>query len=89
MFHYLEVRLLRTCEKCGKANQDTRKFCIRCGASLLKPIKEKPAPTPAPEAAQPKAAAPQATPKKPLSPTTDDTWVKPSEVSRDRVRTAG
>ena len=85
MYHCLEVRLLRTCDKCGKANQDTRKFCIRCGASLLKPVKEKPAPAP---------AAPQPTPvpetkrKEPPTSTTDDKWVKPSEVSRDRVRTA-
>jgi hypothetical protein len=26
---------LRTCPKCGRANDVTRKFCVRCGASLL------------------------------------------------------
>ncbi|NWF97052.1 MAG: zinc-ribbon domain-containing protein [Candidatus Thorarchaeota archaeon] len=31
---------MQTCPNCGKANQPTRKYCIRCGASLLKPIKE-------------------------------------------------
>ena len=81
---------MRTCDKCGKANQDTRKFCIRCGASLLKPIKATPAPAPTPqpkvEQATPAPAATQ--PQKPSATVTDDKWVKPSEVSRDRVRTA-
>ena len=26
---------MRTCPKCGRANDVTRKFCVRCGASLL------------------------------------------------------
>ncbi|TFG28978.1 zinc ribbon domain-containing protein [Candidatus Thorarchaeota archaeon] len=83
------MRFLRNCEKCGKANQPTRKFCIRCGASLLKPIKEKPAsiPTPAPVAPRPQPLAAER-PTGPPTPTTDDKWVKPSEVSRDRVRAA-
>ena len=84
---------MRTCDKCGKANQDTRKFCIRCGASLLKPIKEKPAstPIPTPVPATPKSgkvATPATKKREPSSIVTDDKWVKPSEVSRDRVRTA-
>ncbi len=79
---------MRTCEKCGKANQPTRKYCIRCGASLIKkelPKASAPAPTPTPQA----APAPAAKPVKPVTTTTDDKWVKPSEVSRDRVRVAG
>lgn len=86
--------MLRTCEKCGKVNQPTRKFCIRCGASLIKPIKEKPVsipePTPvsAPVAPQPRSVAAKVS-KVPPSVTTDDKWVKPSEVSKDRVRVAG
>ena len=84
------MRLLRTCDKCGKANQPTRKYCIRCGGSLLKKTK------PTPAAAAPVAPAPVApavetpvTPQ-PTAPTmTEDQWVKPSEVSRDRVRVAG
>ena len=81
--------VVRTCEKCGKANQPTRKFCIRCGASLIK--KEAPQATPEPVAAPPAPAAPEpvkSTPS-PVSTTTDDHWVKPSQVSRDRVRVAG
>jgi hypothetical protein len=76
---------LRTC-KCGKANNPTRKFCVRCGESLLKPIKKKPAapePAPTPEPA-PQAAAPT----NGASVTTEDQWVRPSEVSKDRVRTS-
>ncbi|TFG33613.1 zinc ribbon domain-containing protein [Candidatus Thorarchaeota archaeon] len=81
---------MRNCEKCGKANQPTRKFCIRCGASLLKPVKEKPtpAPSPTPAAVQPRPTAAER-PKEPPTPTTEDKWVKPSEVSRDRVRIVG
>lgn len=79
---------MRTCDKCGKANQPTRKFCIRCGGSLLK--KSKPAPAAA--APAPVAPAPVETPVAPqptAPPATADQWVKPSEVSRDRVRVAG
>ncbi len=83
--------MVRTCEKCGKANQPTRKYCIRCGASLLK--KEKPkAAAPAPVAPAP--AAPEPAPVAPTPDPTpvaaeDDKWVKPSQVSTDRVRSAG
>lgn len=78
------MRLLRTCDKCGKANQPTRKFCIRCGGSLLKKTK----PTPAAVAPAPTIETPVA--PQPTSPTTtEDQWVKPSEISRDRVRVAG
>jgi len=91
-----EVRLLRNCDKCGKANEPTRKFCIRCGASLLKPTKPK---TPS-AAAKPqvqeadRGAAGASKPAQAPSPqkasvSTDDKWVKPSEVSKDRVRIAG
>lgn len=84
MFQLLEVWFLRTCDKCGKANQPTRKYCIRCGGSLLK--KTKPAPAtavPAPVVETP------VTPQPTAPTTTEDQWVKPSEVSRDRVRVAG
>jgi hypothetical protein len=85
----LEVCLVRTCEKCGKANQPTRKFCIRCGASLIKDEapKEK-APLPTAEAQAPEV--PEAPPLEPAATTsTADQWVKPSQVAIDRVRTAG
>ena len=78
---------MRTCDKCGKANQPTRKFCIRCGGSLIKKSKPTPAPTPAPEAPAP--VEPTVIPQPTAPSTTDNQWVKPSEVSRDRVRVAG
>ncbi len=49
-------------------------------AEKKKATTPKPAPAVAPVAGTPAAAAP---------PTTEDEWVKPSEVSKDRVRTAG
>lgn len=86
---------MRECPKCGKANQPTRKFCIRCAASLLAP--RKPAtisqPTPVAPAPQP-TAQPTAPPQAPQAAsdqalvTTEDQWVRPSEISKDRVRTA-
>lgn len=78
--------MVRTCEKCGKANQPTRKYCIRCGASMLKPVKKEAAPPP--EAPQPTPVTEAPTPPVADTPssTTGDTWVRPSEVSRDRVR---
>jgi hypothetical protein len=79
--------MVRTCEKCGKANQPTRKYCIRCGSSLIK--KDKPEEkAPLPEA--PAAPVPAALPATPApAPAEDDKWVKPSSVSTDRVRSAG
>ncbi|MFX1482399.1 MAG: zinc finger Ran-binding domain-containing protein [Promethearchaeota archaeon] len=82
---------MRNCEKCGKANQPTRKYCIRCGASLLKPVDaKKRSSTPvAPEQPQvAENATPTPAAAETLSTTTSDSWVRPSEVSRDRVRTA-
>jgi hypothetical protein len=91
-----EVRFLRLCEKCGKANEPTRKFCIRCGASLIKPSKPKTTSTPAksqiPETEKVTVSTKEPTQApltKTASVTTDDKWVKPSEVSRNRVRVAG
>ncbi|MHA2426168.1 MAG: hypothetical protein ACXAEF_15375 [Candidatus Thorarchaeota archaeon] len=89
---------MRMC-KCGKANQPTRKYCIRCGESLIGQEKKKtpaaPAPEPEPAPAAPiETAAPEESSYQPvgapdkMSPTTDDAWVRPSEVDSDRVRTA-
>jgi len=81
---------MRTCPKCGRANQPTRKYCIRCGGNLLS-VEQKPktisSPTPAPvtpeaEVVQPPTAAPEE-----ARVTNNDEWVKPSQVSPDRVRT--
>ncbi|MGY5864425.1 MAG: zinc finger Ran-binding domain-containing protein [Candidatus Thorarchaeota archaeon] len=79
---------MRNCEKCGKANQPTRKYCIRCGSSLLKtPKKAAPAPQPVAQPAPPPVAeAPPPPVAETPAETTSDAWVKPSEVSRDRVR---
>jgi len=86
---------MRECSKCGKANQPTRKFCIRCAASLIVPRKPAtisqptplaPAPQPTPQPTTP-PQAPQAASDQ-ASVTTGDQWVRPSEISKNRVRTA-
>ncbi|MHA2352932.1 MAG: zinc finger Ran-binding domain-containing protein [Candidatus Thorarchaeota archaeon] len=80
---------MRTCDKCGKANQPTRKYCIRCGSSLIKEAKPK-AQAILPEAPAPAVPEAPATPPPETTPTaTEDTFVKPSSVSTDRVRSAG
>ena len=89
---------MKTCASCGKANNPTRKYCLRCGKPLY-PEKETKQPSAPPiatneqkldraakqleEVTAPVGSAPSTPPKA----TTDDKWVKPSEVSRDRVRT--
>ncbi|MFW9974785.1 MAG: hypothetical protein ACFFDQ_05950 [Candidatus Thorarchaeota archaeon] len=81
---------MRNCEKCGKANQPTRKFCIRCGASLLKkdaPKEKAPLPTATAPEVQVTAATPPSVSPPPAS--EDEKWVKPSSVAKDRVRAAG
>ena len=85
-------RSMRTCPKCGRANQPTRKYCIRCGGNLLS-VEQKPktisSPTPAPVTPEPEikeVQPPKATPDE-ARVTTNDEWVKPSQVSPDRVRT--
>jgi hypothetical protein len=79
---------LRTCPKCNKSNRPERKYCIRCGASLIKPIKEKPAPAPSEPVTADAASKTASKPTPPPEPTTEEEWVKPSEVNRDRVRSA-
>ncbi|RLI57194.1 MAG: hypothetical protein DRP09_04115 [Candidatus Thorarchaeota archaeon] len=83
--------MVRICDKCGKANQPTRKFCIRCGAKLIKVSAKKRRPkaaTPAPQATSPAQPAVLEVPTQgePPSPVTEDSWVKPSEIPKDRVR---
>jgi len=85
---------MRVCPKCNKSNLPTRKYCIRCAALLITPPKKRAAveDTPKPEVPQigrvttGEALARQATESAAPPPTTNDKWVKPSEVSRDRVR---
>jgi len=89
---------LRICAKCGKANDVTRKYCTRCGASLLKGAEEK---TTKPSGAIPEvgrvttgASLKKAEePEEPLfsevaSDSGAERTVHASEVSPDRVRTA-
>jgi hypothetical protein len=79
---------MRNCEKCGKANQPTRKFCIRCGASMIKKAAPSPVTEPAPVQAAPEAPEYKAPTIPDPIPAEDHKSVKPSEVSRDRVRVA-
>jgi hypothetical protein len=86
---------MRQCTNCGKANQPTRKFCIRCGSKLVSPKKRR-STTTSPAARSTGqvttgkkaeiAPTPQPTQVEKMSVTTEDRWVKPSEVSRERVR---
>ncbi len=89
---------MRVCEECGKANQDLRKFCIRCGAKLVKAGKVSEISKPSARETgkvTTKATYDKEGPKEPPTPsdttsvTTEDRWVRPSEVSRDRVRKTG
>ena len=79
---------MRVCTNCGKSNLPTRKFCIRCGKSLIskKKAKAKPAEPATPTPVVPlESEVPSLETQKT---STDDKWVRPSEVSKDRVRTA-
>lgn len=93
----LLVVFMQVCPKCGKANQVTRKFCIRCGASLLAPsgkkgakavseVRETGKVTTSSTIAKASAAARAPEGEETPSPTTKDEWIRPSSVSRDRVR---
>ena len=84
---------MRTCPKCGRANQPTRNYCIRCGGLLLS-VEQKPKTIASADdvpviPTQPEVVSepPPVSPSEGLRVTTNDEWVKPSQVSRDRVRT--
>ncbi|NHJ14329.1 MAG: hypothetical protein EAX95_11670 [Candidatus Thorarchaeota archaeon] len=74
----------------------TRKFCIRCGASLISAPKHAATPPPAPRPETPEvgrvttgaSVAKARAETSELTPVTDDKWVRPSEVAKDRVRSA-
>ncbi len=83
---------MKNCPHCGRANQPTRKYCIRCGGLLLavdqKPktidsASEKPATPPQPTVRE---IQPPVSSSSEARVTTNDEWVKPSQVARDRVR---
>ncbi|MFW9974046.1 MAG: hypothetical protein ACFFDQ_02105 [Candidatus Thorarchaeota archaeon] len=82
---------VKNCPKCGRANQPTRKYCIRCGGLLLS-IEPKPKTISSPDDAEVipevKKTPPPATPVSEVRVTTNDQWVKPSSVARDRVRSS-
>lgn len=92
---------MRICQNCGKANQVTRKYCIRCGKRLVTPSKpsssKRSEPEPQPARQQVAASetevedarsepAPEETKTSSSNVTSGDEWVKPSEVARNRVR---
>ncbi|MHA2603234.1 MAG: hypothetical protein AM324_014020 [Candidatus Thorarchaeota archaeon SMTZ1-83] len=80
---------MKVCSKCNKANLPTRKYCIRCGNTLVTPPKKRAEPTPqAPVSEAPAVETPTPSPAEGARVTTDDRWVRPSEVAKDRMRTA-
>ncbi|MFQ5833156.1 MAG: hypothetical protein ACE5H4_10670 [Candidatus Thorarchaeota archaeon] len=83
---------MRVCSKCNKANLPTRKYCIRCGTTLITPPKRARAETsPAaevPEIGKVTTEASIAREAEAARVTTDDRWVRPSEVAKNRVRAA-
>ncbi|MHA2602116.1 MAG: hypothetical protein AM324_008320 [Candidatus Thorarchaeota archaeon SMTZ1-83] len=89
---------MRTCVKCGRVNQPTRKYCTRCGASLIGVAEDKkPAPaTPTREVGtvttgeQAMASDRVAKPASSVPPVEDPETrlVRPSEVRTDRLRSA-
>lgn len=86
---------MRTCVKCGRVNQPTRKHCTRCGASLIGVTKEeKPKPsTPTPEIGTVTKGESVEESKSVPAPTVPDSpdaaaegrLVRPSEVQTNRV----
>ncbi|UCE11350.1 MAG: hypothetical protein JSW61_05300 [Candidatus Thorarchaeota archaeon] len=81
---------MRVC-KCGKANNPTRKFCVRCGANLItqameeEPAKEAVAPVKA-ETTPPAAEVATTAPRTPPAESAPERMVRPSEVNQDRMR---
>ena len=87
---------MRTCASCGKANNPIRKYCTRCGKLLLTVKDDKPSLTPASIVTETKIPDVSTIDSAPgekyvasdsAKVTTNDEWVRPSQVSRDRVRT--
>ncbi|RLI53775.1 MAG: hypothetical protein DRO93_13330, partial [Candidatus Thorarchaeota archaeon] len=93
---------MRVCPECGKANLPERKFCIRCGAKLVRPKRRKRAePRPqVPETgtvtigaemeAKLRAEAAEGVAESarpgPKAEVVEEQWVRPSQVPKDRVR---
>lgn len=89
---------MRICSKCGRSNSVTRKYCVRCGASLIQAIKKKEPKEVAriPEAAQATTrettssvgTQKEAPTPKPEVSVTSGKLVRPSMIQQNRVRTA-
>ena len=87
---------MRTCASCGKANNPIRKYCTRCGKLLLSVKDDKPSPAPASVVTETKipdlqpidsALGEKYVASDSAKVSTNDEWVRPSQISRDRVRT--
>ncbi len=85
---------MRTCASCGKANNPIRKYCTRCGKNLISLKEDKPRPAPTSVITETKIPDVQHivpgekyVASDSVKVTTDDEWVRPSQISRDRVRT--
>lgn len=78
---------MKTCVSCGKANNPTRKYCTRCGKLLIIVKDEKPTPIPEVKPTV-RASKDEYVRSDTVKATTDDVWVRPSQVSRDRVRSS-
>jgi DNA repair exonuclease SbcCD ATPase subunit len=81
---------LRTCPKCGRANAVTRKYCVRCGNSLV--LSAESVESTHAEAPNRKEAAEPISSNGPevrqVSANEGMRYVRPSEIDRDRMRTA-
>ncbi|TFG11249.1 zinc ribbon domain-containing protein [Candidatus Thorarchaeota archaeon] len=84
---------MRVCSNCGKANQPTRKFCIRCGRKLIPDVDISPKPPKEPArdtgtvTTQASMKAQREREETKPSEEEQDQYVRPSEVAKDRVRT--
>ncbi len=78
---------MKECAKCGRQNQPTRKYCTRCGASLLKVVEPEKPPTSEKPAVVEKPVAPVSQPTDPDL-AVDEPLVRPSKVETDRMRPA-
>ena len=78
---------MRNCANCGKANQPTRKYCIRCGRSLIsKSPPKRVTTTPVPEVEPVATAITSESVVDSVISEEEEQTIKPSEVPRDRVR---
>ncbi|MFW9870510.1 MAG: hypothetical protein ACFFFO_01990 [Candidatus Thorarchaeota archaeon] len=75
---------MRECAKCGRQNQPTRKYCTRCGASLLRVEDEQPQASE--KQVVTKAPAAPAKPQPEVISAAEEPLVRPSKVATDRVR---